>query len=105
MPRCCQKRFVRARSRATASSSSATRATTDDPVLDVRAARLAPALGRRAPAAAAGRLDEEDVARAHRDADFFGLQHARRAATREQAVAVGQTILAAENPVRGMPRA
>src|SRR5207247_8139831 len=55
--------------------------------------------------AAARRLDEEDVPRPHRDADLFRLQRARRAAAREQPVAVRQPVRAAEDAVRGMTRA
>src|SRR5438067_915212 len=97
MPRCCQKRLLRARSRAAASRSSATRATSDEAVLPISRAYLAAPPGRRPPAATTGRFDEEHVARSHRDADLFGLQHARRAAAREQPIAVRQAILAAED--------
>src|SRR5262249_17851270 len=97
MPRCCQKRFVRARSRATASRSSATAGGPAEAVASIRGAPLAAALGGRAPAATARRLDEEHVAGTHGDADLFRLQHAWRLAAREQPVTMRQAVLAAED--------
>src|SRR2546425_7281935 len=60
------------------------------------------ALRRRPIAAAAGGLDQEHVAFPHGDPDFLGLQDAHRPTARLEPVAVGETILAAEQTIRGV---
>src|SRR5688500_7539008 len=107
MPRCCQNRLSRVRSRATARRSSATRTALgarDAAVLGVAGPGLGTPPGRRPPAAAAGGLDEEDVARPDRNADLLRLEHARASAG-EETVAMWQAVLAAEDAVRGVAHA
>src|SRR5258705_2905311 len=70
----------------------------DEAVDAVGGARLGRAARRRAVAAAAHGLDQEDGARRDRDAHLLRLQHARLA-PREHAVAMGKAVLAAQHPV------
>src|SRR5882672_55769 len=70
----------------------------------VERARGARPLRRRAVSSAAGRFDQERVARAHRDPDLFGFQDAVRSSTRAKAVAVRTAVLAAEEAVRWVTR-
>src|SRR5204862_189909 len=78
-------------------------ASTDETVVEVRGARRARPLRRRAVAAAARRLDVEHVPRPHDDADFLGLEDSRRAPAREETIAVREPVPAAEQAVGSMP--
>src|SRR5438552_6240992 len=74
----------------------------DEAVLAIGGASVSPALGGFAPAAASGRHDVEDGARRNGDPHLLGLQHPPLA-SRHHDVAVGQSVLAAEETVGWVP--